>query len=487
MGMKVILSVVIICSILSGCAASADEGTGIKVGVLQFEYGAVSGRRAKLIEDIIAREITASKALSVDLELGAFGPVSVNEAAEVGRQTGLRYVVLWTLREINEMEPITLPMPPSPDVSADRSSDRPLFRTAATASANATLDARIVDTKTSELLIGLSETGSASTPVSLLTEVSREDMEEEFGELTSRAIVSAAALLGRAVRGVAGEKDPLIVSVAEGEFRANAGAKNGVKTGDQYVVFAQSHWDKVPIALIQAREVGESGSVFVPVRSSGARVLRGDGLTPIDREGAKNVRLSASREPAPPDEEPMENTISADITVSADNGGGNADDLIDALARRAEAGGTVIITAVSSDKTDSAVPAASRDYSTPAWTPASPGAGAPHEIRAGTVDRDRSTGLDVIETFPLSPIDRSDLHIKQRDARNLYERGRYGEAFDIFRRLADSYKGNYLSAYWAGIAALRLGNKKDAETWFDRALAINPNYQPAAEAKEKVK
>jgi hypothetical protein len=491
------LSALVICSFLYRYAA-AEEGTRIGVGVLQFDDGAVSGKRAELIADIIAREIAVSETLSVDLELGASGPFGVNAAVEVGRQVGLRYVVLWTLREINEMEPITLPT--SADVSADRSTDRPLFRTAVTASANATLEARIVDVRTSEVRFGLSETGSSSTPVSLRTEVSRDEMEEEFGRLTSKAIVSAAALLGRAVRGIAGEETPLIVSVAEGEFSASVGTRNGVKVGDHYVVYAQSHWDKMPIALIRVREVGESRSVLVPVRSSGARVLRGDALALIEMEEAESVRLSPSREPTPPDEKPVEDAVSIDIATSADIGGGNGnvDDLIGELARRAEADGTIIIAGVSGDRIDSAAPAASEDYGStirglvnifpaPTETPANPGAGAHLEIRAGTVDRDRSTGLDVIETFPLSPIDRSNLHLKQRDARNLYERERYGEAFDIFRQLVDSYKGNYLSAYWAGMAALKLENKKDAAVWFDRALTINPNYQPAVEAKEKMK
>jgi tetratricopeptide (TPR) repeat protein len=84
----------------------------------------------------------------------------------------------------------------------------------------------------------------------------------------------------------------------------------------------------------------------------------------------------------------------------------------------------------------------------------------------------------------MPPIDRSNLRIGQMNARDLYERGRYVESFANFKELAESYRGNYLSAYWAGMAALRLGRNKEALAWFDRALDINPNYRPALDALE---
>ncbi len=46
---------------------------------------------------------------------------------------------------------------------------------------------------------------------------------------------------------------------------------------------------------------------------------------------------------------------------------------------------------------------------------------------------------------------------------------------------------NYLAAYWAGLSAERLRNRRDdAAEWADRALAINPEYRPAQELKRRL-
>jgi TolA-binding protein len=79
------------------------------------------------------------------------------------------------------------------------------------------------------------------------------------------------------------------------------------------------------------------------------------------------------------------------------------------------------------------------------------------------------------------------LGIKHRNAYNKYNSRKYKDAYAEFCELADAYDGNYLAAYWAGRAAQNLKQKDDAAAWFDRAIAINPNYQPAFDGKAKIK
>lgn len=52
--------------------------------------------------------------------------------------------------------------------------------------------------------------------------------------------------------------------------------------------------------------------------------------------------------------------------------------------------------------------------------------------------------------------------------------------------MANSYAGDYLAMYQAGIVAQSMGRKNDAAMWFDKTLQANPNYEPAKEAKEKL-
>jgi TolA-binding protein len=78
------------------------------------------------------------------------------------------------------------------------------------------------------------------------------------------------------------------------------------------------------------------------------------------------------------------------------------------------------------------------------------------------------------------------LEIQHREAWSHYQNKRYREALESFVVLTRDYAGNYLSPYWAGKAALQLGNKEAAITWFNAALQINPYYQPAREALNQV-
>jgi hypothetical protein len=85
----------------------------------------------------------------------------------------------------------------------------------------------------------------------------------------------------------------------------------------------------------------------------------------------------------------------------------------------------------------------------------------------------------LIRTFPLTQVEMYALEIQHRGAWNLYSNKRYLEAFSAFCKQSLDYAGNYLSAYWAGVCALKLENTPVAFSWFNRALEINPYYQPA--------
>jgi TolA-binding protein len=460
----------LIALLLSFALQPLSAEAAVKIGVLQFEGNDVSVSQAGLIANLLSGEIAASKVLSLDMMpgfSGSVGPVSLEAAVTAGLEAGLEYVALWSLEDLSEIEPAEPPEreEASGDVSADKA-DKVSFNVSAFASA--TLDVRLVDVASKEIWAGFSETGGSSPAVSPLAIPRREAMEREFGELKARAVVSAVSLMGRAMRGLAGEKDSFVISAKDEVYGVNIGETSGAKAGNLYAVFSDWQWEKIPIAILRLDEAGRESSVCSLARQSGAAVKRGDRIEKIDQSQAEEITLMAYREPPEkkpePDAPPEVTVASADAVVSEDR--------IQVLAERALASGAQITTPeTSSDK------------------PPSPPSflSAPVVTRAPGVDRDKSTGLDLIETFQLSPIDRSNLHIKQRNARNLYERGRYGEAFSIFKQLAETYKGNYLSAYWAGMAAFKLDHKNAAIAWFDRVLEINPNYQPALEAKELAK
>jgi tetratricopeptide (TPR) repeat protein len=97
-----------------------------------------------------------------------------------------------------------------------------------------------------------------------------------------------------------------------------------------------------------------------------------------------------------------------------------------------------------------------------------------------TLDFDSNSIADarLIRTFPLAQTEMNSLEIEFRGAWNLYVGNRFQEALSAFARQS-GYAGNYLSPYWAGMSAWKLGDRNLAIAWFNSALEINPYFQPA--------
>jgi len=74
-------------------------------------------------------------------------------------------------------------------------------------------------------------------------------------------------------------------------------------------------------------------------------------------------------------------------------------------------------------------------------------------------------------------------HLNAQRLLNSAIRADWQQAYYAYVRLVESYSGDYLAAYWAGEAARKLGDNDNARMWYDRALAINPDYQPAIDAR----
>ena len=76
----------------------------------------------------------------------------------------------------------------------------------------------------------------------------------------------------------------------------------------------------------------------------------------------------------------------------------------------------------------------------------------------------------------------------QRTAYQKYNAGRVTQALEDYTKAYETApKANYLAAYWAGLSAERIRNKREeALTWANRALEINPDYKPALELKKRL-
>lgn len=100
-------------------------------------------------------------------------------------------------------------------------------------------------------------------------------------------------------------------------------------------------------------------------------------------------------------------------------------------------------------------------------------------------DPNSSEDVKVISTYPIDGGQQNSLAILQRGGISKYSAGKYKEAFAAFTRAAESYEGNYLSAFWAAKAGQKMGKKNEMAFWIDRALSINPEYKPALQFRGK--
>jgi hypothetical protein len=96
-------------------------------------------------------------------------------------------------------------------------------------------------------------------------------------------------------------------------------------------------------------------------------------------------------------------------------------------------------------------------------------------------DANKIADARLIRTLPLTQPDMNSLEIQFRGGMQLFAAQRYYEAFESFMRQT-SFPGNYLSPYWAGMSALKIGDAPTAINLFNNSLAINPYYEPARNA-----
>ncbi|MBQ9565996.1 MAG: hypothetical protein IJU98_10450 [Synergistaceae bacterium] len=86
----------------------------------------------------------------------------------------------------------------------------------------------------------------------------------------------------------------------------------------------------------------------------------------------------------------------------------------------------------------------------------------------------------VISTYGLSAGEANTLRIKHINIRKF---GNTQKAYKAYAGLFESVKGDYLAAFMAGEVARNLKDKERAKAWYDKALEINPDYEPAQKAK----
>jgi hypothetical protein len=263
----------------------------------------------------------------------------------------------------------------------------------------------------------------------------------------------------------------LVVDGAEGyvtsaygdAYMIDIGIPMGARKGGLYLAYEEAPYgaygdatQKIPLALLKVREPSATHSFCAIVAPKRGLALRpGDKVIPISAKRARRVRFADARPAGYPEYEE-----------------GYFIPYSPALPPAPPRTPVVALPPV---------PQPPQPRQEPPYPPY-PNYPATGQI---TLDFDANNIADarLIRTFPLTQPEMNALEIEHRGAWNLYSKGLFLEAFDSFTKQSANYEGNYLSPYWAGMSALKLGNLQVATSWFDTALMINPYFAPARNAK----
>ena len=434
----------LLCFALLGLAifnvASAWADERVRIGVARFRSRAegYTNDQAAAISEALADMLREAKTLDVvdcdrldslasQNKLNTSGNIDTWTATEMGKLAGCRYVVVGSVT----------------NVKTKASATSFLFIATASHEADATMDARIIDVTTGDTMTTVSGYGHASEQASAFDIGYYGSITADTSGKEAGAVVAATSMLGFKIREAVTGEYIRVTGTAGKNVNLNAGSKAGVVKGNFYRICVSGAEDKT-IAVVKVTDVKENTSTSQVIDGGGkaALIQNGDNASPITAEEAKNL----SKRKAILSERPRGKSSDTDIA---------------SLGKEVE------------KKTIQDL--------TPTKPATATSSGA--EKHSSALENKSTDPGKVIATYGLSSGEANTRRISHIGANRL---GNKKQAYDKFVELANSYDGDYLAAFRAGEIAQALGDKEGAKTWFEKALAINPNYEPAQKAINKL-
>ena len=457
------------------CTEAYSAGEVIRVGVLRFESKAdgISQNNAESITDELTRMLTSSYSIAIidrtameaiarEHRMNLAGLIDPRTAAQLGHAAGIQYLITGAITSFGITEEVKKTDSTSFwELVADKNTAKMLGSQSVekTDTAEAALDVRIIDVNTHEVVLSMAETGKA-VRVSKVTAGNDNTGNASVQNVSLRdsAISDAVARIGQRIKEAVAGEYPQVLRVRDGDIYISLGATSGAKVGNVYKISFEGEEitdmrgnvigrETKPLAIVRVEDVKNDYSVVRVIKKGGNHALihRGD-----------RVEATSSRE---------------------------IDDLIkrkalpDRRPRRISSGleGAELESRISTSSPEGTVSAASVLDDT--------NVGALSQPRS--VRRENSS-TDPSKVIPTYGLPAGEAKAREQLHKNLLRAGNTKNAYDRYVEMANSYDGDYLAMYRAGVIAKALGRKNDAASWFDRTLRVNPNYEPAREAKENI-
>ncbi|MBQ3377800.1 MAG: hypothetical protein IJG62_05965 [Synergistaceae bacterium] len=453
-------------------AAFADEV--VRIGIMRF-YNKAAGltqSQAESITDIFTRMLANSSSIAIvererldaigrEQRFGMSGLVDSDTAAQIGRIAGCQYMLLGSITQFNKQSQET-------KFSFIRENKY---------NVSVTVDMRVVNVETTEVVLSLSETGNASHTASGVNLDNNFSTQEKYHEgLEGEAINNAVSKLGQRIREIIAGEYSQVLSIAGRDVTVNVGASSGAKKGGLYRVYADGpevhdmkgrvigHRD-IDLAIIKISSVQNEFSTAQAVKDGGKveNIRRGDKIMPISPSDAKTLAKHL------PKKRPTTG-LKRNTELEGDELNAKLEDMAD------EQGVEIKL----QDTGTASVAKPARAASTGGMAaPMGRGVAAPKRA----FENKSTDPAKVIDTYGLPSGDANTRRIAHISAGRIRNKR---DAYNKYVELANSYSGDYLAAYKAGETALSIGDRDNAKVWLDKALDINPSYEPAQKAKTRL-
>jgi curli biogenesis system outer membrane secretion channel CsgG len=502
-----VLLILLLSAVCASSAARADEGADgkIVVGVMPFagdggkEGDAKTDTRGVIAREVFLQVLANSRKIAAlrqdiidraveDLHADASALADVNAAVEIGRSAGAQYMLLGKVGNVSQK---------------NRTRETGFLFTKGretTLSASAELNVQVIDVNAGKIVMNLTGFGSASEvhaakmgiglplgglvggiarAAELAGNIKAHNMKTESAN--EAAVADAAFDLANKVKGeLTGEYLYVRAAQDKDNIEINADSSAGVNEKDLYLVYLDGaekrdkngvflEREKLPVAVVEVDRIhrGYSVAKLTPSGGNADLIQTGDKAEPISRTRSRSLvteKKFIKERPKTPG--------GAYAALLGSNGG-------PASASPQETPSSPV--SGGADGAESAAPAVTQTPATAALqsqkAPAAP-------ARPSRPPENKSTDpAKVVATYSLPSGEANTRRIAHLNANKL--KGQ--KAYDKYVELASSYGGDYLAAYQAGRLAQQLKKNGDAKAWYDKALAINPNYEPAQNARKKMK
>lgn len=476
--------------LVARCVCAEDA---VRIGILRFDVKAngVSHHDAEAITDELTRMLTNSRSIAIidrysleaiarEHRLSLSGLVDPRTAAELGKLAGIRYLIRGAVTHftVNEDVKHSDSRPLMNQIADKNKSWGDFLRSLGnetievTKKAEVTLDMRVIDVNTAEVMLAMSETGTSVRSFSASSSRSGGNQTTQNATLQNEAISSAVSRLGLRIKEAIAEEYTQVLSANGGDIIISIGATSGVRAGNLYKISSEGEEildmrgnviGRRPsaVAVVSVSEVQNDFSVARVLKKGGnpSLIQRGDRAEPISQQEASDMIRNKVFITSRPKKHLGQSAIS----------GAELDRRLNTIAE---------------DQKREPINS-KQEQQVHENTQQAGNVGASFVVDNDiSIRRSNSLKLEnfstnagkVIASYGLAGDEENSLKEQHKQAEKMLSNdGKSDRYKGIFRQ----YPFDYLAAYQAAKIAFDIGHYSEAKEWAEKSLSVNPKYSPA--------